>query len=349
MIEKIIYSLVTCIILIIVLFILIKKKNNIHFLEKFKIIKLRTLLLFNKSEDARKYALKLTQKYPKSYVIHKTLGELYEKQGKFNIALDEYIRTVELNNKDFETHYKVAFLLEKTDKKEEAIIMLHDLLKEKPDYLEATQLLGNILYDEERFKEAISVYADALKYHPTEYDLYYNMGIVFTRLNDFQKAKKYYEKAAQLNTYLYNGQYNLALISMIQGELEEAEKYFTSSLQDEELEAMAYFYLAQIALIKGENENGLNYINLALELNKKIEEKISNHPLFIPIQDKIKIPNETRKIKIKLSKKERKTNKYLEEMYSLVESLNGGKSALFEEKNIDNVQELENNQEKERE
>ena len=336
--EKIIITLV--IIAILILCILIVVKNN-RILEKIKVFKLKMLIARKKDEEARKYALKLVDKYPRNYLIHKILAQLYEKEGKYNVALDEYIRVVEIKNNDYETHLKVAQLLQKNEKKDEAIIMLQDLLKIKPDYLQATQLLGDILYEEERFKEAISIYITALKY--------YDIGMAFTRLNDFQRAKEYYGKAAELNTYLYNGQYNLALIAMIQGELDEAEIYFTQSLLNEELEPLGYYYLAQIALLKGQNEKAINYINLALELDKKIEEKISKQPLFEAIQDKIKIPNETRKIKITLSKKERKTNKYLEEMYNLVDALNSGKISKIEEEIEQDENEQENQQEQEKE
>ena len=165
-------------------------------------------------------------------------------------------------------------------------------------------------------------------------------GMSFTRLNDFQRAKEFYKRAAKLNSYLYNGQYNLALIAMIEGELEEAEKRLLKVINEEELEATAYFYLAQIELLRGENEKALNYTNLALELDKEIEEKIIQQPLFIPIQDRIRIPDEpSRKVKVNLTDKEVKTNKYLEEMYNLVDSLNGGKiSKVEEEKQIEEEQ-----------
>ena len=332
--------------IIALIFIVIVKNNAIS--EKINMFKLKALLMMKRNEEAKKLALKMAERFPHNYDVHKILGELYEKEGKLNVALDEYIRAVELNEKDYEMHYKVALLLQQTEKNEEAIIMLQDLLKMKPDYLDATKLLGNILYDEDRFKEAISVYMTALRYHPTDYDLYYNIGMAFTRINDFQHAKEYYKRAAKLNSYLYNGQYNLALIAMIQGELDEAEKHLQEALQEEELEAIGYYYLAVIALLKDENEKALNYINLALELDSKLEKKIEKQPLFIKIQDRIRIPKHpSRKIKIKLSEKELKTNKYLEEMYELVDSLNGGKISKFEEDlQLENENEMQNEKER---
>lgn len=332
--------------IIALIFIVIVKNNAIS--EKINMFKLKALLMMRRNEEAKKLALKMAERFPHNYDVHKILGELYEKEGKLNVALDEYIRAVELNEKDYEMHYKVALLLQQTEKNEEAIIMLQDLLKMKPDYLDATKLLGNILYDEDRFKEAISVYMTALRYHPTDYDLYYNIGMAFTRINDFQHAKEYYKRAAKLNSYLYNGQYNLALIAMIQGELDEAEKHLQEALQEEELEAIGYYYLAVIALLKDEKEKALNYINLALELDSKLEKKIEKQPLFIKIQDRIRIPKHpSRKIKIKLSEKELKTNKYLEEMYELVDSLNGGKISKFEEDlQLETENEMQNEKER---
>ena len=343
LIEKLLITLAIVVVLIaIVAFIVANRKIR----EKLKIMKLKSLVAFHKDEEAKKYALKLVEKYPKNFIAHKMLAELYEKEGNLKVALDEYIRAADLDENNFDIHFKVAELLNKTEKNEEAIIVLQDILRTKPDYVQASKLLGNILYDEERFKESISVLYDALKYHPTDYDLYYGIGMAFTRLNDFQKAKEFYQKAAILNTYLYNGQYTLALIAMIQGELDEAQKYFEQALNQEELEPVAYFYLAQIAILKNNKDKAITYLNLALELDKKeIEKRIKAQPLFIGIEDKLVIPNESRKIKITLSEREQKNNKYLEEMFMVVTSLNESKLTSEEGRNKDDEQYQEIEQE----
>ena len=337
--------------LLLLIFLLIVKSNLLA--EKLKMLKLRIYMMIGNEEEAKKIVLKIVEKYPKNYYAHKILGQLYEKEGNINIALDEYIRAIELKNDDFELHYKVASLLLEVGKREESIIMLQDLLKMKPDYLEATLLLGNVFYEDERFKEAVSIYMTGLRYNVTSYELYYNIAMAFTRLNDFPKAKEYYNRAAILNMYLFNGQYDLALIAMIQGELDEAQKHLQKALQQEDLEPMAYFYLAEIALLKDEDEKAINYINLALELDKKIETKIKQQPLFARIQEKIRIPNEpSRKINIVLTEKEIKINEYLEEMYNLVDSLNGGNNRIFDESTIElenEIDEIDNDLENEKE
>lgn len=206
--------------------VLILEKKNILFPELLNLIIAKYYLKQNNLEQAKKYMLKLIDKYPNTYLGHKMLAEIYEEEGKLTNAIDEYVRAIEINTKDYNSYYKISVLLQKLNNNDAAINMLNDLLKKKPDYLEASMLLGDILYDEERFKEATIVYTEALKYNPTNYDIYYNLGMVYTRLNDFQKAKEYYQIAAEINSMLYNAKFNLAQISMIYGDLRRSRKLF---------------------------------------------------------------------------------------------------------------------------
>lgn len=206
--------------------VLILEKKNILFPELLNLIIAKYYLKQNNLEQAKKYMLKLIDKYPNTYLGHKMLAEIYEEEGKLTNAIDEYVRAIEINTKDYNSYYKISVLLQKLNNNDAAINMLNDLLKKKPDYLEASMLLGDILYDEERFKEATIVYTEALKYNPANYDIYYNLGMVYTRLNDFQKAKEYYQIAAEINSMLYNAKFNLAQISMIYGDLRRSRKLF---------------------------------------------------------------------------------------------------------------------------
>lgn len=206
--------------------ILVLEKKNILFPELLNVIIAKIYLKQNNPDEAKRYMLKLIDKYPNSYLGHKMIAEIYELDGKHTNAIDEYVRAIEINTKDYNSYYKISVLLQKLNNNEAAINMLNDLLKKKPDYLQATMLLGDILYDEKRFKEATIVYTEALKYNPANYDIYYNLGMVYTRLNDFQKAKEYYQTAAEINSMLYNAKFNLAQISMLYGDMRRSRKLF---------------------------------------------------------------------------------------------------------------------------
>ena len=319
--KVIVYALA---ILLPILIIALEKSGTL-FLEAISLLKTNILLLIGNSKSAKKILINLVTKYPDSYLGHKKLAELYEKEGGMRKAIDEYVKVIDINKQDYNSYYKVADLLNNLDKKDEAVQILNNLLQKKPEHLEASRLLGDILIGQEKYKEAAYIYNDALKYFPTDYDLNYNLGIVYTMLNDFQNAKMYYEKASALNSIEYNSKYSLAEIALIYKELEEAEQYFMQALQDPELEADSYFELARISLIKGEKEKAIQYANLALESDaKKIAEKIKNDEAFIMIMPKLTIPLNLENIEekeSKLSSKDKKAKEHLEKSSEIARSI----------------------------
>ena len=305
--------------------IFLENKKNILFPEILNSIITKFFIITNDSEKAKKYMLKLIEKYPNSYLGHKKLAEIYEKQNNISNAIDEYVRATEINSQDYNSYYKIAGFLKELKRNDEAIKMLNSLIKMKPENVDATMLLGDILCEEERFKEAANVYQDALKNNPGNYDIYYSLGMVYTMLNDFQKAKQYYNTAAEINSLLYNAKFSLAQIAMIYGDLEEAKRLFMECINSDNIEAGSYYYLAQIAMINGETEKAINYINVAIEQESSIYKKIEGQAIFAPIIKRINVPtlNETlNEEKPKLTKKEEKVKRHLEETYYLVNKLN---------------------------
>lgn len=305
--------------------LLIEYFSKMDFPEIFNIILAKIAMASGNTEKAKDYLFKLINKYPESYMGHKTLAEVYEKEGKYSVAADEYIRVTELNNKDIKINYKVAELLSKTERADDAITVLQDILKAKPEYYKATSLLGDILCASERYKEAINVYMNALRYNPGNYDLYYNLGIVFTMTNDFQRAKEFYEKAAEINSLLYNAKLSIGQIALIAGDLDEAEEYFKESLKGEDVEAGSYYYLSQVAMLKGDKEKATNYMNIAVELDPKIYKKAQKETVFTPIKNEIKKPEKEQaeeKKQTKLLLKERKALNHLSQTCLLISNLN---------------------------
>ena len=304
--------------------LIIENKTKVDFPEMLNILLAKIAVNSGNTDKAKDYLFKLIDKYPNSYIGHKTLAEVYEKEGKYSVAIDEYIRATDLNNKDIKLNYKIAFLLNKDERSEDAIIVLQDLLKKNPEYYDATNLLGEILYTGERYKEAINVYMNALRYNPGNYDLYYNLGMVYTMVNDFQRAKEFYQKAAEINSLLYNAKLSLGQIALIAGDLDEAEKFFEESLKGKDVESGSYYYLSQVAILKGDKEKALNYMNIAVELDSKIYNKMQKETVFTPIKNEVRKPNKEneniRKSKLRL--KERKALNHLANTCSLISSLN---------------------------
>ena len=331
--------------IIIPVIILVFQKLNTDISETIDITIAKIFLVFGNFKNAKNTLIKLVTRNPRSYLGHKLLAQIYEKEGGQRKAVDEYAQAIDINKKDYDSYYKVATLLTDLNKKNEAEQMLVNLLSKKPDYIEATIALGDLLIEKEDFKEAVNVYSEAIKLNPTSFDLNYNLGIVYTMLNDFQSAKMYYEKAAELNSIIYNTKYSLAEIALMYKELEEAEKYFLQATEDEELCADAYLELAKIYLIKGDKEKAIKFANVAIqEEPKRIVEKIQKDVSFAIIIAKLSIPfnleTEDEKPR-KLTRKEKMAKKHLEEMVEITKKI-GYNDMKFEKKgHIKEIKELE--------
>ncbi len=314
--------------------IILLEKNKIPFVE---IVDISRAVMYQKLGDnkkAKQALIHLVTKYPENYQGHRRLAEIYEAEGGMRKAIDEYVQAIDIHKRDYDSYYKIAKLLNVLDKQDEAAQMLNNLLKKKPDYYQATVLLGDILIDKEMYKEAANVYQEGLRYSPISYELNYNLGLVYTMLNDFESAKICYEKAAQINSFSYNSKYALAEIALIYKEIDEAKSYFLQAIESEELAPDAYYELAKIEIIKGNKDMAIQYANTAIDLNsQKIVPKVKKDPMFIPIIARLIMPfnlemarnneleKESQLKQPKLLEKEIKAKEHLEETFEITKNI----------------------------
>ena len=185
--------LVSIIIPLVLMFLEYKKVNLI---DKAYIFLAKSFLVIKDTKNAKKILIELIEKNDNSVEAHKMLAEIYEKEGGIRKSIDEYVKVVDLDQNAYDSYFKIAVLLRELGNNQDSLDMLTKLVNKKPDYLEASIALSDMLCMNERYKEAISVMNEAAKYHPDNYDVYYSMGMIYTLLNDFSTAKACYEKAA---------------------------------------------------------------------------------------------------------------------------------------------------------
>ena len=330
---KILSYIISVILPILIFWLEYSKK--IEFSEVFFIWSARMYVYIGKVENAKKCLLELTEKYPDSIKGHKLLARVYEKQKNFELALEEYEKVANEDENNSSLILKLSQMYNYIGRQEIAIENLSKILRKNPECYEASMLLADILSGQREYKEAVQVYMNALKHKPFDYNLYYNLGMTYTFLNDFSKAKEYYEKAAKLNGSLYHARYSLGKINLLYGDLEEAEKYFMECIDVEEIESGAYYYLARIAMIKGQTEKAKNYVNIAIEEDAKIYDKVYDENIFAPIIDLINKPKIKQEEKKKgkrntLTGKEKTIDAHLDDTCRLVGKLNNSDIEVIE-------------------
>ena len=88
--------------------------------------------------------------------------------------------------------------------------------------------------------------------------------------------------------------------------------------------------IAQIAMLKGEEEKAVNYINLAIQMDYEIYEKIIKDPIFFAIKARIQPNLEKTKLEAKMNEKEKKAREHLKNTYILVGRLNNNDIKMME-------------------
>ncbi|MDO5555608.1 MAG: tetratricopeptide repeat protein [Clostridia bacterium] len=127
--------------LFIPIILLIVEKKGINFSELIYICTSKIFLVFGKAKKAKKLLISLVVKYDKSYIAHKMLAQIYEKEGGMRKAIEEYVKVLDIKGNDYKSYFKISQLLRDLGRKDEAIQMLNTLVKKKPELYEASKML----------------------------------------------------------------------------------------------------------------------------------------------------------------------------------------------------------------
>ena len=253
------------------------------------------------------------------------LAEVYEKEGGMRKAIDEYVKALDINNKDYESYYHISVLLKDLGRKDEAIEMLNNLLNVRPAIYKATELLGDLYLDEQNYKKVIQIYTKSLKYNPDKFETYYNLGVAYAMINDFEMARKCLEKTVELNEEYYNAYYKLGQIALLYREFDIAEQNFLKSIYNEK-EAKAYIELAKISMMKNKKEKAALYINNAMKVDTSYYKRIKEEPMFFSIRNSIEQPEKEIKSEYQENDREKKIEDYLSDTYTLTQIMNKQKN-----------------------
>lgn len=307
--------------IVIPLVVIILEYKNLNCSEWLQIALAKIYMLFNNDKKAKEVLINIVSKYDNSYTAHKTLAEIYEKEGGMRKAIDEYVKVLDLKPNDYVTYFKISILLKELGKRTESIQMLKTLVSKKPEMKEANKMLADMLLEDKKYKQAITIYVQAIKYDPDNAELYYNLGVAYSRMNEFSLAKECYKKTVEIDSGYYNAFYRLGQISLLYRDIESAEKYFLESIYGE-TESKSYYQLSKIYMIKNDKTKAATNINTAIQMDYKYYKIAVDEPIFLPIKQLIIKPTEETKPEIAESEQEKEISEYLDDTYNLTKYLN---------------------------
>jgi tetratricopeptide (TPR) repeat protein len=182
--------------------------------------------------DARRIELlqQAAREDPTNPDLYYQLGAKYEKVGRYPEAMKLYYAALARGIQNGRLHSRIADLLVRSGKKDEAI----------PEYEKAAQLnpadtasqtnLATAYLEKARLNDAERVFQWVLTTDPASAAAYNGMGLIAIQRQDATQARGYFEKAAQLDPDLIEAQLNLGLIYRMAGEGAKARTCFEAFL-----------------------------------------------------------------------------------------------------------------------
>lgn len=198
---------------------------------------------------------------------HSSLGLAYEKYGRYDDALKEYLIALKLDPDNALTHYNLGILFIELDRIEDAITELQNVIQLESGNPKAHNNLG-IAYEKlERIDDAAREYLIAKELAPGDANAPYNLGKLYDMQGLYENAIKEYETAIQADPDFYKAYNNLAINYYRVGRIDDAIKQLITAIQLNPTSPGAHFNLGNMYGGQGRFEEALREFQTVLRLD----------------------------------------------------------------------------------
>ncbi|MFZ2631119.1 MAG: tetratricopeptide repeat protein [Desulfosalsimonadaceae bacterium] len=151
-----------------------------------------------------------------NFMIHNNLGVALSKQGRMDLAIDQYLKSLRIRPGYADAHYNLANIYKDQARLDQAVYEYLQTLRIKPDHEKAHNNLGSALLSMGRPDEAIKHYQQALQINPDYVDARYNLGIAYVDTGDIDQAIQQIQAALRLRPSDDNILNTLNIVLMMQ-------------------------------------------------------------------------------------------------------------------------------------
>ncbi len=146
--------------------------------------------------DLYRRALDVTER---NFMAHNNLGDAYEAQGLLDEALDQYLKTLEINPGHQNALLNASKIYLKRDRLAQAASFLERALAADPGYGPAQNILGILRLKQNRPDEAFEAWTKAARQSPDSPETQSNLGLGFLLKGDKARAAEQFRQALALD------------------------------------------------------------------------------------------------------------------------------------------------------
>ena len=159
---------------------------------------LGTLCLINNDTDNAILRLTKALKSKPAYYVYQDLGKAYFRDNRYNDAKSMFLKAIEINQEDVNSHFSLALTYLKNNEKDSAIVEYQKVIALEPGFVNAYYNLGLTYMEIGRLKAAQTEFKKLLDIDPDHAMTHYMLGLAYYKDNKLEKSLFHSNKARAL-------------------------------------------------------------------------------------------------------------------------------------------------------
>lgn len=155
---------------------------------------------------------------PDQIQSYKQKADKYISENRYDKAIKELRKSLAIDSKDSDNHFKIAGCYHKLGETDSAITYYEGAIVFNPLNSEAYEQIGHIYFEKGEFHEAMTWYDRAQQISYLSAFSYARLGMIYQNWRELQQAKTYFEYAVAVDSTNADGLYGLATINLIEGD-----------------------------------------------------------------------------------------------------------------------------------
>jgi tetratricopeptide (TPR) repeat protein len=208
----------------------------------------------------------VVNKSPRKARGYNNLGLAYMSKGLNNMAIAQFLASLELDPKNYRAHNNLGNIFFSTGKIDKAIEQYEAALKLNTNSLIACTNLANAYFNKGLIDKALEYYIIALRLKPNFAETHNNLGNIYKAKGLRDKAIGHYKKALMLKPEYAEAHNNIAVIYGSKGQIDRAVEHLREAIKIKPNYAEAYNNMALLFGVMGQTDKTIEYLQRALRL-----------------------------------------------------------------------------------
>ena len=211
----------------------------------FKLKKAQLLASSDNTEKALRILSDIEQNYTADGDVFLTKGAIYSQLKRYEKAIEEYKKALNLTEELDEVYGNIAFEYENLGKYEKALEYLQKALEINPENSSFLYEISFCYEISNRNEESITFFNQFINKYPYSHHAWFNLGLAYGNLEQLDKAIEAYDYSIAIDPTFASAYFNKANAFANTNQFDQAIEVYRETFLYEPPEALTYYYIGE--------------------------------------------------------------------------------------------------------